>query len=234
MEDVPYEQWLQHVLMQKDRYHVQGNRLLELACGTGELAILLAKEGFAVTGVDLSDEMLSVARDKADHASVELNLFQQNMCELNGLGTFDLITIFCDSLNYLETPEQTKQTFLRVHEHLHEDGLFLFDVHTPFQMESVYENETFALVEEDVAYIWNCFPGEDLYSVEHELTFFVLDEASGQFERFEEIHKQRTYEQADYSNWLKEAGFTILSVTADFTEDAPDMEAKRLFFICKK
>ncbi|MFK4997631.1 hypothetical protein ACI2OX_09230 [Bacillus sp. N9] len=93
------------------------------------------------------------------------------MCELNGLGTFDLITIFCDSLNYLETPEQTKQTFLRVYEHLHEDGLFLFDVHTPFQMEHVYENETFALSDEDVAYIWRCFPGDNLYSIEHELTF---------------------------------------------------------------
>ncbi|MEK3890658.1 class I SAM-dependent DNA methyltransferase [Bacillus sp. FSL K6-3431] len=234
MANVPYEKWLQFLTIEKRRHQVRGNRVLDLACGTGELSIQLAKEGFLVTGVDLSSDMLMVAREKAEQASVPMELFQQDMSALEGLGTFDLITVFCDSLNYLQTPTDMKSTFLHVHEHLDENGLFLFDVHSPYQMDHIYMNETFALSEDDVAYIWHCFPGEHIYSVEHELTFFVMDEDSGLYQRFEELHKQRTYLLEDYEAWLDDAGFIVESVTADFTSNRPVDTSERIFFTCKK
>ena len=67
-----------------------------------------------------------------------------------------------------------------------------------------------------VSYIWNSFPGELPDSVEHELSFFVLDEQTGKYDRFDELHYQRTYSVQQYSDWLKAAGFKILEICADF------------------
>ncbi|CAM3943692.1 class I SAM-dependent DNA methyltransferase [Lederbergia lenta] len=234
MANVPYEKWLHFFKEEKQRHQVHGNRVLDLACGTGEMSVQLAKEGLTVTGVDLSSDMLMVAQEKAEQAKVTINLFQQDMSALEGLDTFDVITVFCDSLNYLQTPEDTKNTFSHAHRHLDENGLFLFDVHSTYQMDYRYVNETFTLNEEKIAYIWDSFVGEHEYSVEHELSFFVLEEESGLYERFEELHKQRTYSINDYTLWLDEAGFTVLSVTADFTNQPPTETSERIFFTCKK
>jgi len=234
MADVPYEKWLDFLIFEKKRFHVSGKRVLELACGTGELSIKLAKNGFQVTGVDLSGDMLMVAREKADREGEDIYLFEQDMAALEGLGLFDIAVIFCDSLNYLATPEEIQNTFLNVYDHLESDGLFLFDVHSPYKVNHVFLDETFSFADEDIAYIWNCFPGEHPHSIEHELTIFVQDERSGKFDRFEELHKQRTYPLEAYESWLENAGFSVLAVTADFTGESPDNSSERLFFTCKK
>ncbi len=70
--------------------------------------------------------------------------------------------------------------------------------------------------------------------MEHDLTFFLKDNDTDQYERFDEFHIQRTYSVNDYSKWLKEAEFEILTITADFTKDAPTEESERIFFVCQK
>src|SRR4051794_32530381 len=123
MADVPYQNWLDLLISEKKKHNIAGDRVLDLACGTGELSILLAKSGFNVTGVDLSEDMLMVARDKSLRAEVSIDLYEQNMLTLEGLGSYDFVTIFCDSLNYLATPVEVLQTFKNIYEHLNNDGL---------------------------------------------------------------------------------------------------------------
>lgn len=234
MEDVPYDEWLRYVQIEKERFAINGNRILDVACGTGELSILYAKHQLDVTGVDLSSEMLMVARDKAETERVKIDLFQQDMSELEGLGQFDVITIFCDSLNYLETKEATQATFARVYDHLKDGGLFIFDVHSQYKVNHLYLQDSYNSVEDKVSYIWNSFPGLEEDSVEHELTFFVLDEPTGLYERFDELHKQRTYPIDQYTTWLEDAKFTIRSVSADFKLERPNEKSERIFFTCQK
>ncbi|MCJ7841810.1 class I SAM-dependent methyltransferase [Lederbergia sp. NSJ-179] len=234
MSDVPYKKWMEFADHTKQVHHVNGKRILELACGTGELSILLAQNGYNVTGVDLSPDMLMVAREKAEQAGINLELYEQDMSNLEGLGTFDIVTIFCDSLNYVPTPDQVRQTFQRAYAHLENKGLFLFDVHSAYKIENIFMNQTFSYVGEEISYIWDCYPEDTPYTVEHDLTFFLKDDQTGQYDRFEESHVQRTYLLEDYTNWLNETGFTILSVTADFTEKKPDEQSERIFFACQK
>jgi SAM-dependent methyltransferase len=234
MSHAPYGKWLEYVRKEKSRFQVSGSRLLDLACGTGELSIRLIEEGFQVTGVDLSDSMLAVAAIKASEKGVSLPLFQQDMSRLEGLQTFDIVTIFCDSLNYLPSENEVRETFRRVHGHLDDGGLFLFDVHSIFQMTHGFANRTFTYNEEEIAYIWQSYPGKARYSVDHELTFFVLDDMTGQYERIDERHHQRTFPAEQYAAWLEKAGFRILRVTADFTDDPPLETSKRIFFTCQK
>ena len=65
MQDAPYDEWVRFVKEKLQTYQVDGKNLLDLACGTGELSVRFAKEGFSVTGVDLSADMLAVAQAKA-------------------------------------------------------------------------------------------------------------------------------------------------------------------------
>ncbi|RIW37610.1 class I SAM-dependent methyltransferase [Bacillus salacetis] len=234
MQDVPYDSWVEYVGDKARLYSVTGKELLDIGCGTGELSLRLLKEGYTVTGIDLSEDMLFVARDKAEQQGMNLTLFQQDMSELEGLGRFDIVTIFCDSLNYLDNEEKVLSTFKRVREHMADDGIFLFDVHSIFKIMQIFTNETFTFTDEDVSYIWDCFPGEAPNSVEHELTFFVRDVETGQYERIEEFHHQRTYPILTLENWLNAAGLEVLEVTADFTESGPGDQSERIFFACKK
>ncbi|WP_042458603.1 class I SAM-dependent DNA methyltransferase [Neobacillus dielmonensis] len=234
MKDAPYDEWVRFTNEKLNQYNVTGHRILDLACGTGELSIRFAKQGFQVTGVDLSNEMLAVAQAKADREGVKVPLYQQNMAELEGPGTFDVVGIYCDSLNYLESEEEVQDTFMRVFDHLEHGGLFIFDVHSLYKITNIFMDQTFAYNDEAISYIWNSFPGEAPYSVEHELSFFVLDQASGKYDRYDELHTQRTYPPEQYASWLSQAGFKLLEINADFEHTVPQSESERIFFIAQK
>lgn len=234
MQDAPYDEWVRFVKRKLVQYQVNGKSLLDLACGTGELSVRFAKEGFAVTGVDLSSDMLSVAQAKSQEAGFSLSFYEQNMAELEGHGTYDIIGIFCDSLNYLQSDEDVIHTFSNVFRHLKEDGIFIFDVHSIYKISEVFVNQTYCLSEDHLSYIWSSFAGDSPNSVEHELSFFVLDESTGKYDRFDELHYQRTYTTQQYSDWLKAAGFELLEVSADFEDAAPNHYSERIFFIAKK
>lgn len=234
MMDAPYEEWVQFVKEKLHQYPIDGNQLLDLACGTGELSVRFAKQGFSVTGVDLSSDMLAVAQAKAEEEGVRIPFYEQNMADLEGQGKFNVIGIFCDSLNYLRTEEEVIQTFENVFQHLYSGGIFIFDVHSIFKISQIFNNQTFTRNEDRLAYIWDSFPGEYPNSVEHELSFFVLDEQTGKYDRFDELHFQRTFPIQQYSNWLKDAGFELMEVSADFENSAPDAQSERIFFVAQK
>lgn len=234
MQDVPYDQWVKKLIGTVGKYQPDAKTILDVACGTGELSIRLSEAGFSVVGMDLSEDMLSVAHTKTIEKGLVIPYFQQNMVEMEDLGTFDVITIFCDSLNYLGTEEEVKTTFNRVFKHLLPGGVFMFDVHSIFKMTEIFKDGTFVSNGEEISYIWQCYEGEWTNSVEHELSFFVLDEYSGKYDRIDELHFQRTFSIDHYIQWLTEAGFDLLAVTADFHDHAPKSDSERIFFTARK
>ena len=234
MNDAPYDEWVQFVKERIQKYNVNGGDLLDLACGTGELSVRFAKEGFTVTGVDLSSDMLAVAQAKSGVEGVRIPFYEQNMIDLEMPGRFDIIGIFCDSINYLQTEEDVVSTFANVYQHLNVGGIFIFDVHSILKITQGFINQTFTLNEDHLAYIWNSFPGDTPNSVEHELSFFVLDELTGKYDRFDELHRQRTFPVQQYSNWLGDAGFKLLETSADFENMEPRAQSERIFFVAKK
>ncbi|WP_227934892.1 class I SAM-dependent DNA methyltransferase [Alkalihalobacillus deserti] len=234
MTDAPYEKWVEFVQKQLQQQNLEGLSILDVGCGTGELLVQLQQSGANVTGVDLSADMLSLAKEKCDRAGFSPPLFQQSMTDLEGLGQYDVVTIFCDSLNYLETEEDVHNTFKSVHQQLKAEGILLFDVHSIVKINEGFINQTFADDVEKMAYIWTSFEGEHANSVEHEVTFFIEDEETRLFERSFELHKQRTFSIDQYRNWLFETGFGDVSVFADFTNFEPKEESERIFFFAKK
>ena len=90
---------------------MDGKNLLDLARGTGELSGRFAKDGFSVTGMDLSADMLAVAQAKAQEEGIQIPFFEQDMAKFEGQDEFDMIGVFCDSLNYLKSDPEVKYFF---------------------------------------------------------------------------------------------------------------------------
>ncbi|ANU23538.1 class I SAM-dependent DNA methyltransferase [Planococcus donghaensis] len=227
MEDIPYDKYVEWVAS-----NVSSGTLLDVACGTGTLSQLFAEMGYDVTASDLSEDMLTVANQRFQEANQAIPVLQLSMDNLEGLTGFDIVTIAIDSLNYLQSEEQVQQTFKEVYDALNPGGHFFFDVHSVFKIDTVYMNSPFVYDAEEIAYIWHTEPGEASHSVIHDMTFFV--QQNDLFERFEETHEQRTFPIETYKKWLEAAGFTVESVTADFSSQSPDDESERVFFYAKK
>lgn len=233
MSDVPYDEWMSFLIRQKEVFKVEGMKLLDVGCGTGEWTVKASIAGFETVGIDLSESMLSMAQQKAMEAGQAIRFFKMDMSEARDLGEFDLITIFCDSVNYLETEEVVQQTFKRMYDLLSNDGVFMFDVHSLYKVNELFAGQTYSYDDGEAAYIWNSFEGEYENSAEHELTFFIKEEEN-LYSRFDEFHKQRTFPVEQYKKWLVEAGFKVETVTADFNETQPDELSERIFFTCTK
>nr|WP_100398279.1 class I SAM-dependent methyltransferase [Bacillus sp. FJAT-44742] len=232
MEEAPYKEWVVWIEKTLTANEVTAPHLLDVGCGTGTIMTDLIKKGYRIDGVDASEEMLAVANEKMpkDQGS---RLFCQDMRELEGLGVFDTVIVTCDSLNYLLTKKDVEKAFASFYSHLKTGGLLLFDVHSLSYMEDELAGFQFAESLENRSCIWNCYNGEDPYSVEHELTFFIKEE-DGRYRRFDEFHYQRTFSQQEYEDMLRAQGFKNVRVTADFTDQPPGQGSDRLFFTAIK
>ncbi len=105
-------------------------RCLDLACGTGNLAVALAREGWQVIGLDHSPAMLALARAKAEAAGVAVRWLEADMRGFTLEEPADLVTCFYDALNHLPARADLARTFRSVAAALRPGGLFLFDVST--------------------------------------------------------------------------------------------------------
>ncbi|KKI88543.1 methyltransferase [Bacillus sp. SA1-12] len=234
MKDAPYDEWITFINKAISAYYPEANRLIDVGCGTGEIAIRLAKQQLNITGVDLSEDMLSVAQSKLAQNNVNILFLQQDMRDLAGFEEkFDVVTICCDSLNYLETEDDIQATFRAVNQLLGRGGLLLFDVHSLYKIHHIFAGATFADQDEDISFIWSSYAAEEPNSVEHDMTFFVKRNEG--YERFDEVHYQRTYPIETYTSWLEDASFEIIKVCGDFHFETPPIStSERIFFVARK
>ena len=156
-QDQPYHSWfniVEHFLPS------DSHDLLDIGCGTGNLTQLLTSLG-EVTGMDISVDMLSIARQKTN----QVKWIEGNMTHFNLNKKFNMITIFCDSLNYLETLNDVKMTFERVYQHLNKNGVFIFDVHTVHKMKTLFNNKSYIDESDNVFVGWDAICGDEPLSV---------------------------------------------------------------------
>jgi SAM-dependent methyltransferase len=106
-------------------------RLLDLGCGTGRLLLPFARRGFSVLGVDLSAEMLSVTREKADRAGLPVDLLQANIVELDALPeqSFDYAACLFSTLGMVTGSAERRRVVQHVHRLLRPGGRFVLHVH---------------------------------------------------------------------------------------------------------
>ncbi|WP_407269506.1 class I SAM-dependent DNA methyltransferase [Radiobacillus sp. PE A8.2] len=235
MEDAPYDAWVEFTEVMLEKYKKEVRNIVDLGCGTGQITRRLAASGYEIVGVDYSEAMLTQAKSESDKQQLSIQWINQDIRELVGFSDCDVVVSFCDVMNYITEENELDSVFQRVYDMLADEGLFIFDVHSLTHIENDMKDQTFAEIYDDVSYVWVCHAGQRQGEVEHDLTFFVQD-AEGKYERFDETHQQRTFNEEAYRGMLKKAGFTVRDVYADFSTypDSVTEKSERLFFVCQK
>lgn len=231
MEDARYGERCRYILETAARLHHDMGRTLDLACGTGSLTVLLAENGVDVFGADGSEEMLSIAAQKALAAGQHTLFVRQDMRRLALPESIDTCVCTLDSLNHLTDSADVQKTFQNVARYLRTGGLFLFDVNTVYKHRAVLADNVFVMENEHVFCSWQNFSGEN-DTVDIALDFFV--ERSGVYERFSEDITERAYPEAQLRRWLAQAGFDVQGVYGDLTFAPPAETEQRIIFCCRK
>lgn len=207
--------------------------VLELACGTGILSVELANANYNVVGLDLSKEMVALASERTTPEDDSLSFVTGDMLDLTYQEQFDAVTCYSDSICYMKDESDVQQVFKGVFQSLKEKGVFIFDVHSIFQIEEGFKEYSYHYQSDDFAFLWESYPGDEEYSIEHFLTFFIK-EGEEVFKRYDELHEERTYPLETYLSLLESTGFSQIKVYADFEDEQPTEESKRWFFVCEK
>lgn len=207
--------------------------LLDAGCGTGPLSVRFAKMGIKVTGIDLSEDMLRVASDKARTWGVLVRFAKQDMREMEIPSRADAVISACDGVNYLLTEEDVKAFFRRAYASLKPSSPFAFDISNTEKLRKMGETYLFGEDREDSAYLWTNEYDEDTRLINMNLTFFV-EEEDGRFSRFTEHHVQRAHRKEEIVKWLSETGFTDIRVFGSDEGESEGPGGKRMYFLCRK
>ncbi|MBU3804492.1 MAG: class I SAM-dependent methyltransferase [Candidatus Cellulosilyticum pullistercoris] len=233
MEDTPYEEWYKFIKTCIKEQEVTVQSVCELGCGTGKMTMLFAKSGCDVIGIDYSPEMLMVAQDRAFEEEVSILYLMQDMSEFEINRRVDLICSCCDSINYLLEEDEVKSTFERVETYLTPNGLFIFDMNTPYKYKEVLGNQIFADQTDEAAYIWENFYDEEEEINEYEVSFFIKDE-EGKYERTIENHYQRAYSKEYICSLLEEVGLEVIQMYDNYSKQSVSHKTQRITYVARK
>lgn len=163
---------------------------VDLACGSGEMTLRLAKCGNKMMGVDLSGEMLNMATQKAKKSALDVKWINLDMLDLELNHCVDFITCVCDGVNYVEQKDLQK-FFDRVYNCLKAGGKFVFDISSRYKLEEILGDNLFCEDLDDVTYIWSNALGDGY--VDMDVDFFEKIEGDI-YKRIEESHRQYIHE----------------------------------------
>ena len=231
MDNIPYEEWGEYMMtLLKENGVSDGMSVLELGCGTGTVTRMLSKSGYDCVGLDMSEDMLSIASDKTFEEDLHIIYTCQDMRDFEVPYSMDAMISIGDSMNYITCVDDLENVFSCVRENLKENGVFIFDLKTIHFFRDILADNTYAQNRDDSAFIWDNYYDEEERNNEYELTVFVKNE-DGTFDRFEEQHYQHGFTIEEVTGAARKAGLNVKSIYNAFTKDAPDDSSERLYFI---
>lgn len=228
MKNVNYPRWMQYIESIFEKYGSNPRKILDLACGTGTLTLLLASKGYEMSGIDRASGMLEIARQKAVSQDLNVTFHQGNMLNLDLNYKFDAILCTYDSINYACNEDELCSTFNSISSHLQPDGLFIFDVTTERNIVEHFHNKTFSENHEDYSYIWKNNYLHHSKLCRTFLTFFIKE--GDVFRRYEEIHNQRIFDVATINELLVCSGYKMLSAYDMYTFNRWTRNSDRINF----
>ena len=233
MKDINYNDWIFYIEKIWKKENFSPKTILDLGCGTGNISERFALKNYEVIGIDFSEDMLAIARDKSYEKNLDILYLCQNMIEFELYGTVDCILSLCDSLNYVVDENDLFKVFKLVNNYLNPGGLFIFDMNTRHKFKNIYSNNTYSEVDENSAYIWENFYFEDYDINEYHINFFIKNN-NNTYDRFEEFHYERAYDIEIIKKLIIESGMEFLSVYDAYTFNLPNENSERLFFVVRE
>ena len=229
--DVDYEAVVDFYNQILSREGVTPKTAIDLACGTGSVGILLAKQGLRVTCVDLSEDMLTVACEKAQSLPNPPVFVCQPLQALRLPRAVDLAVCALDSLDYILDPHDCAEAIHRVYKALNPGGIFIFDVNTPEKLRAM-DGQVFLDEDDDVYCVWRGEFDEKTNICSYGMDLF---QRQGRYwtRSFEE-HCEYAYSQEQLLKFLRDAGFSHVEVYGDRRFEAPRAGEQRMYFKARK
>ena len=211
MGDVNYDAWADFYVRLMEAFGIREGKICECACGTGSLTLPLYRRGFHVTGVDLSQDMLWIAAQKARSEGIAIPFVRQDMRQLRLHRPMDAVLATCDGVNYLLEDQDALDFFRAAWNALRPGGGLFFDVSTPYKLQHALGNQIICEDLENITYMWQNRFSEKTQTVDMHLCIFVRQE-DGSYRRIDEEQKQRAHSMQSLTALLQQAGFDRVMV----------------------
>lgn len=205
--------------------------ILDLACGTCSVSLELAKKGYRIIGLDLSENMLAIASEKLSDNGCDFSLVKGNMTDFSLDKKVDSVICSLDSINHLNSLSDVERAFSCVYNSLKNGSLFIFDVNTIYKHNEILSENTFVFDEEDYYLVWDNEHIDDT-SVRILIDMFIFNGET--YDRESEEFVETAYETEELLTALCDVGFKCLGVYDELTHNAPKPDSQRLYFVCKK
>lgn len=230
--DINYEKWADYIIKIFEKYRISAELILDLGCGTGNFSIEMARRGYELIGVDISEDMLSCASEKTRNEGLEILYLNQDMTEFELYGTVDAVVCLLDSINYITDKRALKRMFKLVNNYLNPGGIFIFDINSNFKFEKILDKNVFYSVDDDVTYIWENNFNKKSKICEFDLTFFIRSEVG--YTRYDELHYERSYCIEEIKEMIISTGLELKAIFDAHSFKSPKTESERIFFVVKK
>ena len=233
MDNVPYEEWCSYICEILKEHGIGDGLVLDLGCGTGKMTRLLAKQGYDMIGVDMSEDMLGIAREHEESEGILYLL--QDMREFELYGTVKAVVSVCDCMNYILEPEELLAVFKLVNNYLDPGGIFVFDMNTPWKYREELGIQTICENREDASFIWDNYFDEESEINEYDLSLFIeTDKDSGLYRKYEETHYQRAYTLEEMKKLIRKSGLEFVTAYDAFSKNAPTDTSERIYVIARE
>ena len=229
--DVDYKAVVDFYYQILEKESLQPRTAVDLACGTGSVSILLAQKGLQVTAVDMSEEMLTEAAQKAQNMPNPPRFVCQRLQDLSLPRGVDLAVCALDSMDYITDPADCAQAMKRIYRVINPGGCFIFDVNTPAKL-SAMDGQVFLDEDDNVYCVWRgefdektniCTYGMDLFQ-----------RSGNVWNRSFEEHREYAYSADQLVGYLKAAGFTNIAVYGDRNFQPPAENEQRIYLKARK
>lgn len=232
-ENVDYESRCNYIHSLLAENGIGKGILLDLACGTGTVSLLFSGKGYDVIGVDASEEMLSQAQEKKFEIGDDTIFLCQKMEELDLFGTINCAVCTLDSINHITDENTVKEVFRRVSLFMEDEGIFIFDVNTPYKHREILGNNTFVYDMDEVYCVWQNSTDENLLTSIN-LDIFEKDEEEDIYYKYTEQFCEKGYSLSDIENWVKDYKFDIVGIYEEMTKKPVTDNTQRAVFVLRK
>jgi len=188
--------------------------ILDLACGTGGHALILAERGYKVSGLDISNGMLERAKEKAKERKLEISFYKAPMQKFSLNQKFDVIISMFSAINYLREYKDLKSFFRNVYKHLKSNGLLIFDVWNAFSVLDHYDPYREKKVKKGKIEIKRIAKTridqiEQLCWVDYHCLVY---KSHKKVDEFDDHHHLKFFFVSELKSYLEDAGFEILAI----------------------
>ncbi|MFW5992363.1 MAG: class I SAM-dependent DNA methyltransferase [Halanaerobiaceae bacterium] len=229
MKNVPYDLWYKYLRELLGYFNKSPERIIDLACGTGNMTLRFARDFPLIIGVDRSSSMLHRAVEKAGDRE-NIQFLEADLVNMDLDSRFDFAFSVFDSLNYILSLEKLERVFVNVHQLLKPDGLFIFDMNTSKRLMSI-EPGTTMFSGDNYSCLWEDIIDEKNVRWKVKLKIYLDD---SDVDIFEEFHQETAYPVVDIKNSLFSAGFKYVDVFKAYTFDRGGENDNRLYYVATK